>query len=468
MDHRTSVESFRKDRKIFEEFIVRLDDWLEGGLQEEFSRGMRDSRILDTVRLVRHPHIVSEIFAFGALHPRPEVRLLLLRLAEERVETDLPAREFLVWLLEDDEDFIVFAAIEAVGRFRIGEGVSELISISGPASQLGSTKPVGVGASQVRLALSRVFDTVDHHLLEKYEEAYVASGQLPQGTQWDERCLYAPENLGNVEGMVRITGGDFIIGVNHEDHPNPTFDITDCFPRRSENLPDFLIDQAPVNNREYDEWATGKSAISHEFCHPDEPDDKDHRRGTRQDSRFGPDHPAVGVDWFDAYAYLSAHGKELPSDLEWERTARGKSGNIYPWGDEWNPGATQWAGKVFGTDISDLSDWRSLLQSHNAFQPSVVTVPVASNPQGRTPEGVYDLVGNAWEWTRTNFFTGSMMAPETNGRPRPEWATAEESFAVIRGGAWSSFREQVTGYFRGRDLITDRHNEITFRGVIRR
>ena len=467
LKHRTSIESFRKDQKAFDEFINRLSEWLEGDLREEFSRGMQGSPLIDIIRPVRHPHITSEIFAFGAIHPRPEVRFLLLQFAKSRAKSDLAARDLIVWLLQDDEDFIVFDAIRTVGQLRLGEGVSELISISGPASNLGSSKPVGVGASQVRLALSQVFNTVDHHYLERYEEEYFESGKLPKETQWDESFLYEPENLPEASEMVRIRGGDFISGVNPENHPNPTFDVTDCFHERVEKLPDFLIDHAPVSNREYDEWADSNSAISHEFCHPDEPEEKDHRRGSRIDARFEPEHPVVGVDWFDAYAYLAAHGKELPSELEWERAARGKVGNLYPWGNEWNPEATQWAGNVFNTDITDLSAWRTLLRNHNTSYPSITTVPIASNPQGKTPEGVYDLVGNAWEWTRTNFFTRSTMSPETNGRPRPEWATAEESFAVIRGGAWSSFREQTTGYFRGRDLITDRHNEITFRGIIR-
>jgi len=52
-------------------------------------------------------------------------------------------------------------------------------------------------------------------------------------------------------------------------------------------------------------------------------------------------------------------------------------------------------------------------------------------------------------------------------RTRRARATAQETAAVIRGGAWTSMAEELMTFFRGKDLFTDRHNEIGFRGVIR-
>jgi formylglycine-generating enzyme required for sulfatase activity len=466
--HRTSIERFARDRQRFDEFSKRIQEWsTEAGAACRHRRSLCGDALLDLIRPVRHPHVMHEVCGFGATHREPEVRRLLLRFAEERAHAELAARELVVWLLSDDEDFVVFEAIRLAGRCRIGEAVGELLAVSGPASTLGSTKPVGVGASLVRDSLQRIFGTTDHHLLRELEQAYMDEGGPPPETLWADRSLYRPDDLPDVPGMVRIPGGEFVVGVDATEVPEPVFDVTDAMPRRVEYLPDFLIDSRPAINAEYDAWAATVEATTHELCHPDEPEGKDHGRGSRRDRRFGGDHPVVGVDWFDAYAYLAAHGKELPSELEWERAARGVDGRHYPWGDEWDPEATQWAGRVFGRDISDLEIWRGLLRSHDEAHPAVTTVSAGSNPRGRTPEGVADLAGNAWEWTRTNFFTRAPMNPMTSGRARPEWATAAESFAVIRGGAWSSYREQLAGYFRGRDLLTDRHNEITFRGVIR-
>jgi formylglycine-generating enzyme required for sulfatase activity len=466
--HRTSISTLARDRQRFEEFSKRIQDWsVEAGIATEHWRPLRDDTLLDLIRPVRHPHVVHEVCGFGATHREPEVRRLLLLFAAERAHAELAARELVVWLLSDDEDFVVFEAIRVAGRCRIGEAVGELLAISGPASTLGSTKPVGVGASLVRDSLQKIFGTTDYHLLRELERSFMDDGSLPPKTLWDDRSHYRPDELPDVPGMVRIPGGEFVAGVNVEEVPDPVFDVTDAMPRRIDHLPDFLIDSRPVTNAEYDAWAASVGATTHELCHPDEPEGKEHSRGSRRDHRFGDDHAVVGVDWFDAYAYLAAHGKELPSELEWERAARGVNGHYYPWGNEWDPEATQWAGSVFGAEIPDLETWRELLRSHDEDHPAATTVPAGANARGRTPEGVADLVGNAWEWTRTNFFTRAPMSPTTSGRARPEWATAAESFAVIRGGAWSSYREQLTGYFQGRDLLTDRHNEITFRGVIR-
>ena len=121
----------------------------------------------------------------------------------------------------------------------------------------------------------------------------------------------------------------------------------------------------------------------------------------------------------------------------------------------------RWFGASFGEPQS-LEHWRDTLSTFDEKTPEVTTVPVGSHPRNVSPYGVADLVGNCWEWTDTNFFTRDRMKPMISGRPRTEWATAEETSVVIRGGAWTSMREQVTTYFRGKDLFTDRHNEIGF------
>jgi formylglycine-generating enzyme required for sulfatase activity len=268
--------------------------------------------------------------------------------------------------------------------------------------------------------------------------------------------------------MVKVPAGEFTVGIDPELLPQPKFDCSDATPASRHVLPDFFIDALPVTNAQYDAWATSAWAQGHVLCHPDEPEDKDHRRGTRRDPRLQhPDHPVAGIDWYDACAYCAHHGKELPSELEWEKAARGTDGRLYPWGNEWDPTAVRWAGAVFGCDIPDIHRWRQILQNHDETFPAELTVPVGSFPRNRSPYGVMDLVGNTWEWTRTNIVSRQDMQPEVKGRPRAEWITADQSFPVIRGGAWSSIPEEISTFFRGRDLLTDRHNEIGFRGVVR-
>lgn len=459
MNHRTGRASFEDGRRIVQSVLAGLD------LAETTLAAAPGA--VDLPPEVRHPHALHEFFAALVLHQDPRVRLAAVAAAEPVAAWCQQARDAICWLLSDDEDFVVFEAVRAAGRARIGEAVEELMAISGPPSVRGSRKPVGVGAALVAQAMYRIFGTPDFNLLEKREEAYRASGELPDGTAVQDGALYSPSDLPGAEEMVLVPVGPFLSGIDADRFTRSTYDLSDVVPSRMVYLADFLIDRYPVTNREYDDWAAGDAASRHELCHPDEPDNKDHRRASRFDPRLGNDHPVVGVDWFDAYAYLMHHGKELPSELEWEKAARGADGRLFPWGDEWDPVAARWAGAVFDCEVTDLEQWRDLLRQCSLTEPEMVTEPVDARPAGLSPYGVWGMVGNAWEWTRTNFTTRRAMQPRTYSRPRPEWATAPESFPVIKGGAWSSMPEETSAYFRGKDLLTDRHNEISFRGVIR-
>ena len=104
-------------------------------------------------------------------------------------------------------------------------------------------------------------------------------------------------------------------------------------------------------------------------------------------------HPVVHVAHEDATAYAAWAGKELPSEAEWERAARGGlDGAVFAWGDEHFPGgkpaANTWQGEF---------PWQNLLL--DGYEG---TSPVRSfEPNGY---GLYDMCGNTWEWT-SDWFT---------------------------------------------------------------
>ncbi len=468
--HRWSVERFLADQEILENLTGRF---LAVELWEKPRHRLTDDERAELRRMIaelRHPRAVEEICAMAATHPNAGIRRSVLEGVEPLLTSYPAARELVIWLLGDDEDFVVFAAVRVAGRNRIGEAYEELEHITGPAKTalFRSIKPVGIGAAVVGKAMAQILGAADRAAWAEREQDYVRAGRLPAEAQPDEFWDYDPENLPKPvpDDMVLIPASEFTVGIGMADIVHPLYDVDDAVPRQTRYLPDFLIDRYPVTNRQYDEWAEGPAATEHLLCHPDEPPDKDHRRGLVADARFGPDHPAVGVDWYDAYAYLAHHGKRLPTELEWEKAARGENGGRYPWGDEFDPDALRWFGAAFRPPES-LEDWRETLCTFDDTTPPVTTVPVGSYPKNVSCYGVADLVGNCWEWTDTNYFTRDRMRPMISGRPRPEWATAEETAVVIRGGAWTSMAEELMTFFRGKDLFTDRHNEIGFRGVIR-
>jgi sulfatase modifying factor 1 len=103
-------------------------------------------------------------------------------------------------------------------------------------------------------------------------------------------------------------------------------------------------------------------------------------------------HPVVHVAYEDAQAYAAWAGKELPSEAEWERAARGGlDGAVFAWGDDHfpdgKPAANTWQGEF---------PWQNLLlDGHEG------TSPVRSfEPNGY---GLYDMCGNTWEWTSDSF-----------------------------------------------------------------
>jgi formylglycine-generating enzyme required for sulfatase activity len=102
-------------------------------------------------------------------------------------------------------------------------------------------------------------------------------------------------------------------------------------------------------------------------------------RCTRPAGEFDPRaycfHPAVAVTWQQANAYCRWHGKRLPTELEWEKAARGDDGRTYPWGDE-VPTCARATFSACGGAVTRVG----------------VTV------DGASPYGVLDLAGNVREW----------------------------------------------------------------------
>jgi serine/threonine-protein kinase len=246
--------------------------------------------------------------------------------------------------------------------------------------------------------------------------------------------------------MVRIAAGTFVMGGDG---------ASDEAPPRRVGLEAFLIDRTPVTLGQYRRFleADPRDAPAVPLLRRLFPEGKDHRPA-RWDSREyeelcpTPDHPVVLVDWFDALAYAAWAGARLPTEAEWERAARGsRDVRTYPWGE------------------APLDPTRAVF-GHHTRGPE----PVGGCPEGASPEGVLDLLGNVWEWTADRYDPRSYtFLPDRNphlevaAEPGATLETIARLCAVKRGGSWTNAPSSVRVAKRGFDYLLVRRDNIGFR-----
>ena len=218
------------------------------------------------------------------------------------------------------------------------------------------------------------------------------------------------------EGMVWIAGGTFVMGSDrHYPEEAPAHPVT---------VDGFWIEETPVTNRLFMEFvkATGYVTIAERA-----PDPEDYpgalpemlragsllfvqprriagsdisqwwtfkfganwRRplGGLSDLRGKLDHPVVHVAWPDAKAYADWAGLDLPTEAEWEFAARGLPDVEFAWGDELMPD-----GRLMANTWQGSFPTRSTKPKGQERTSAVRSFP----PNGY---GLYDMIGNVWEWT---------------------------------------------------------------------
>ena len=135
------------------------------------------------------------------------------------------------------------------------------------------------------------------------------------------------------------------------------------------------------------------------------------------------EHPVVQISWEDAKAYCQWAQRQLPSEAQWEKAARGTDGRSYPWGNE-----TPTDNLVNYAD-GNLNVYWADKDVNDGYE---TTAPVGSYPSGASPYGALDMAGNAWEWVNdwydSNYYS---ISAESNPTGPPSGDSR-----VQRGGSW--------------------------------
>jgi len=106
-------------------------------------------------------------------------------------------------------------------------------------------------------------------------------------------------------------------------------------------------------------------------------------------------HPMTMVSWFGAKAYCEYYGWRLPTELEWEKAARGTDGRPYPWGSEvFRNNANYLTSR---DPFEDMSSYGSRTTPVGFYNGS--TYDGYATLDSASPYGVYDMAGNVWQWT---------------------------------------------------------------------
>ena len=174
-------------------------------------------------------------------------------------------------------------------------------------------------------------------------------------------------------------------------------------------------------------------------------------------------HPVVCVDYEATQRYIqwlsrkSGKTYRLPSEAEWEYAARAGTTAARFWGDG-RQDACQYA-NVSDVDRADAMEWdkantEKVFPCRDGF-PN--TAPVGSFRPN--PFGLYDILGNAWQWAEDCFHTSYRGAPKDGSA----WKTGDCRFRVFRGGAWSSRPRAVRAAYRCAAELAIRYYHVGFR-----
>jgi len=195
-------------------------------------------------------------------------------------------------------------------------------------------------------------------------------------------------------------------------------------------LSDYYIDQTEVANVAY------RKCVDAGVCQPPYNTSSSTRSNYYGNSEFD-NYPVIYVDWNMANTYCVWRDARLPTESEWEKSARGTDGRYFPW-NTWE--SSFWMLVSNNHSQCDKANYRGCLDD---------TTKVGSYEDGKSPYGVYDMAGNVQEWVNDwydrNYYQNSPLMNPLG----PDYGTER----VMRGGSWAyaGYANSAASSYRDKD-----------------
>ncbi|MET8558825.1 ergothioneine biosynthesis protein EgtB [Streptomyces sp. NPDC004959] len=307
----------------------------------------------------------------------------------------------------------------------------------------------GAGLTEAGFAFGMVAQHEQQH-----DETMLITHQLRSGPPVLRAPDPAPADTRGLPAEVLVPAGEFTMGTSTE-----PWALDNERPAHRRDIPSFWLDTTPVTCGRYTEFLADGGYEEPRWWHPAgwrlvreqglrAPLFWRREGRTWLRRRFGhvepvrDEEPVVHVSWYEADAYARWAGRRLPTEAEWEKAARhdpatGRA-RRFPWGDE-----------------PPRPPHANLGQRH--LRPA----PAGSYPEGASPYGVRQLIGDVWEWTASDF----LPYPGFVTYPYKEYSEVffGPEYKVLRGGSFGADEVAVRGTFRNWDYPVRRQIFAGFR-----
>lgn len=271
---------------------------------------------------------------------------------------------------------------------------------------------------------------VNQETLAEVQTVSISNNELPANVQIQNAAPANvsaantnPEPAVNLEqqGVLKIDGGEVVLGGGDTK-----------LPLERAIVGEFWIAETEVTNAQYAEFVK-------ETNHPAPPDWKNGEAPAGREN-----FPVTSVSWSDAAEFCKWKEKKIglpvrmPTEAEWEFAARGREGYKYPWGNQWNDEAA--ASLKKGGKVS----------------------AVKSFSLNRSPFGIYDMLGNVWEWTQDRVGKTEQKADEDVKKA----AEKGESLRIVKGGSAREEAAELSAQLRYQIPESTKDATVGFRYVI--